>query len=80
MEMAFGADRTLDLSGDCEQIMNNIGYKYSVIAHLEDGNKYELGGVHKKTKKYTEYPRNGVLNMKVNGVRIYRFEFMDSKR
>ncbi|MDI4654223.1 MULTISPECIES: SprT-like domain-containing protein [Pseudoalteromonas] len=59
-------------------ITSQIKYKYSVIAHMAGGKKVELGGVHRKTKKYTEYDPKGRRKMRIDGVLIERFEFLNN--
>jgi len=72
-EHAFGA--TSFDSEDVIQIENRINYKWTVTAHLENGTDREIGGVHRKTKKYSEYPKDGKLTMSIDGINILRFEY-----
>lgn len=75
MERAFGVDPDRELSDEIAQIQRRIDFKYTVFAHLENGRVHNLGGVHRKTKTYTEYPKDGRYTMSIEGVRVVRFEF-----
>jgi len=75
-ESYFGADTRIDYTSEIEQVQAKIGYKYTVFAHLENGERKEAGQVHKKTKKYSEYPRDGRLNMSFGNFRVLKFEFI----
>jgi predicted SprT family Zn-dependent metalloprotease len=56
------------------QIIANISYKYTVYAHLENGEVRILGQVHKKTKKYTAYP-DGTTHRTKDGLKVLRYTF-----
>lgn len=77
IEERFGVDPQRDLTREIEQIQSRIDYKYTVLAHLENGEIRDLGGAHRKTKRYTEYPKNARYNMSIAGIRVHRFEFLD---
>jgi predicted SprT family Zn-dependent metalloprotease len=80
MAMVFGVDPALDLSDELAQIQERIDFKYTVIAHMADGHKLDLGGVHRKTRTYTEYPRHPRDVALIKGVRVLRFEFIENAR
>ena len=63
---------------ELEQIITQINYKYTVFAHMENGDVIDLGGVHKKTRLYTEYNPEGKRKMKIKGQLIIRFEFVNN--
>ena len=69
----FGAMDSVDDS-EVSQILDNIGFKWSLVAHMLDGSTKVLGGVHRKTKRYTEYPDNG-LRLSIAGIDVVRFDF-----
>jgi predicted SprT family Zn-dependent metalloprotease len=77
LEERFGVDPYRDLTEEVEQIRSRIYYKYTVLAHLENGEILDLGGVHRKTKRYTEYPKNARYHMSIAGIRVNRFELME---
>lgn len=54
----------------------NIFFKWQVFGHLKGGHIMDLGGVHKKTALYSNYPHptKGAF-MSVKGVRVDSFEF-----
>ena len=79
MERRFGVDPTLDLTQELDQLQDKITFKYTVIAHLMDGRVRELGGVHRKTKVYSQYPRDGKYTMSIDGVRVEWFEFLENR-
>lgn len=80
MERVFGVDPDLDLSDELAQIQGKIDFKYTVIAHLENGIQRDLGGVHRKTRTYTEYPRHPRDVARIEGVKVLRFEFIENAR
>ncbi len=59
---------------EIKEIEANISYKWKLIAHMKNGTIRDLGGVHRRTKVYLEYPRNG-RRMTVDGELVTRFEF-----
>jgi len=76
LEERFGVDLNRDLSEDISKIQNKIAYKYTVLAHLENGEVRVIGGVHRKTRRYTEYPTNkSRFKLSVDGIRILSFEY-----
>ncbi|WP_286241232.1 hypothetical protein [Neptuniibacter halophilus] len=50
----FRGDKPVPQS-EIEEIASNNRYKWQVIAHLEDGTTFDVGGVHRKTKRYSAY-------------------------
>lgn len=78
MERVFGVDPAIDLSEEIAEIQSRIDFKYTVFAHLENGEVRNLGGVHRKTRTYTEYPKGDHYTMSIEGVRVVRFEFRDN--
>lgn len=73
-ESFFGALARVSES-EIEAIEKNISFKWRVIAHMACGKVQDLGGVHRKTKIYSEYPENG-KRFKINQALVSRFEFM----
>jgi len=69
----FGALDPVDRS-ETLSVLDNINYKYQVTAHLEDGTQRDLGGVHRKTRRYTDYPGNG-STASIDGLHILSFSF-----
>lgn len=59
---------------EIREIDANISYKWMLVAYMDDGTVKKLGGAHRKTRVYTEYPRNG-RRMTVDGELVSRFEF-----
>lgn len=61
---------------DC--IIDKISFKYMVYAHLTDGTTVKIGGVHRKTKKYTNYNDQEIKNMSVKSIPVNTFEFREN--
>jgi len=78
IEARFGVNIHQDLSEELAQIQSKIEFKYTVLAHLKNGEIHDFGGVHRKTKRYTHYPKNTGANLSIGGVRILRFEFKEN--
>lgn len=76
MERVFGVDPAVDLSEEIAEIQSRIDFKYTVFAHLESGEVRNLGGVHRKTKKYSDYPNGSRYTMSIEGIRVLRFEYL----
>ncbi|WP_045861603.1 SprT family zinc-dependent metalloprotease [Teredinibacter purpureus] len=75
VESLFGVDHSIDIEEELKQINLKINFKYTLLAHLEDGAVIDIGGVHRKTKRYTEYKRG---YMSIKGVAIDHFEFIEN--
>ena len=70
----FTAD--IKVSDQEHQILNDaIGFKWTLIAHCENGQQVTLGGAHRKSKRYTDYPSPYCL-MTIEGLKISRFEYI----
>lgn len=76
-EYAFGVKNTLPQS-ELDKIKINISFKYHVIAHLKNGKQVDIGGVHKKTKKWSEYHKSSKYTMSIEGVEVDHFEFIEN--
>lgn len=74
MEKRFGGSGGVDES-DYLEIAGNIKYKYNVIAHLANGVAFDVGGMHRKTKKYSQYMPTDRNFMSIDSVRVERFEY-----
>ena len=59
---------------ELDAVHNNTTYKWKLIAHFFDGSSKDLGGVHRRSKRFSEYPRNG-RQMLVEGELVAKFEF-----
>lgn len=46
------------LEAEREEFLSLLSFKWTVIAILLDGTEVYIGGVHRKTKKYADYPRS----------------------
>ena len=77
VEKQFGVTEAGNDQQECQKILNKIPYKYTVFIHLMNGERVSLGGVHRKTKTYTEYDRNK-QPYSHKGVPILRFEFVEN--
>ena len=75
VEVAFGCS-TQDLEGEEIEIQANIPYKWVVIAHLENGQAVEVGGVHRKTKKWADYHTQDKRTDRLKGIVVSRYEFV----
>lgn len=67
-----------DLDEELKVIESKTAYKYQVVAHLECGDTVEVGGVHRKTKKYSEYVPTDTHFMSIQGRKVARFEFIET--
>lgn len=61
---------------ELKEIESKISYKYTVIAHMVDGENVLIGGVHRKTAKYTRYNEQQAKNMYIDKRAISKFEFV----
>lgn len=78
-ERNFGA--TMPVPADeIEQVHNNVPHKWRLLAHLYDGSVRDIGGAHRRTKKYTDYQPQTHRFMSVDGEKIRRFEFIENKK
>lgn len=76
-ERLFGVTDEGEAEDEKNKIINNISYKYTVHAHLVNGNIVCCGGVHRKTKIYTEYDKmKKPMRDRASKVLIERFEFV----
>ncbi len=78
-ERAFGA-KTPVPADEIEQVHSNVPYKWRLLAHLFDGSVRDIGGAHRRTKKYTEYRPQAHRFMSVDGEKIRHFEFIATKK
>lgn len=76
VEGYFGVDVGQDLDDEIKMVLSNISFKYQVVVHLVDGRTVSIGGVHRKTKKYSEYNTETVPSMRCENVKIERFEYI----
>ena len=60
------------------ELRDSISFKWTVIAHFKDGTRQNLGGVHKRTRKYTDYGKDGRFTMRVGNKVVDRFEFIEN--
>ncbi len=60
---------------EADAVKANVPYKYQVIAHLQNGERVDLGGVHRKTKRYSHYDPTKTV-FKCGGEPVTRFEFL----
>ncbi|MFS1430890.1 hypothetical protein LMH73_028210 [Vibrio splendidus] len=66
---------------DGEKIVELTPYKWTVIAHLVNGETHNIGGVHRKTKVYSDYHNSDSTHkIKETGIKIARYEFIENKR
>ncbi|MBZ2163226.1 hypothetical protein [Alteromonas stellipolaris] len=67
-------------SSELQQLIKQVDFKWFVVAHLENGQIHEIGGVHRKTKIYAEYPHyrpNAIHTIK--GVKVLRYEYRQNR-
>ncbi|NRB79191.1 MAG: hypothetical protein HRU38_11050 [Saccharospirillaceae bacterium] len=72
--MVFDGDISVP-QHEIDEIESNISFKWQVYANLEDGNRVYIGGVHKKTKTYTDYNQSERKNRSYKGVKVNTFDF-----
>lgn len=75
---SFGVDLSKESEAGLRMIIDNVSFKYTVYAHLDNGAVINLGGVHRKTKAYSQYPEHSGKNRSIDGVRVERFEFVEN--
>lgn len=65
-----------------ELVVDKISFKWTVVAHLNNGEARNLGGVHRKTKALADYPRNEKESHVIKGTRlkVLRYEFIENNR
>ena len=73
LERALGYDFVVPKE-EISEIASNIEFKWTVIARLANGTTKSFQ-VHKKTKRYSEYPSNG-HSMSIQGEKILTFVFI----
>ncbi len=78
-------DYDLDAAkSEADEFVSKIDFKWTVIAHLVDGTELYIGGVHRKTKTYSEYPRTEREKHTVSvgehrGKTVARYEFIQNR-
>ncbi len=75
---------TVAVNSEAEEFNAQINFKWTVIAHLSDGTELYIGGVHRKTKTYSEYPRTPHEKHKISigehkGKSVARYEFIQNR-
>lgn len=77
VEYLFGVTDEGNAEAEIAKVTNTINYKYTVNAHLANGSIVNYGGVHRKTKTYSEYDKKKTpMRDRASGVLIDRFEFI----
>lgn len=61
-----------------QMVMAKIAYKYTVIAHLVNGQSQNLGQVHRKTARWANYPNGKTRDRTKEGVEVLRYEFIEN--
>lgn len=77
VEKSFGVIED-NLSSEIAQIEKKLPYKYTILAHLANGEVQIYGGAQRKNKRYTEYPEKSPYTLLIKGVRIVRFEYQEN--
>lgn len=68
-----------DMEKDEQTIIKCIPYKWTVVAHLENGSIEDLGGVHRKTKRWSEYTPAQSRSDSFQGITVLRYEFIQNR-
>lgn len=77
VEYLFGVTAEGEAKSEKQKITDTISHKYTVNAHLVNGAIVCCGGVHRKTKTYSEYDKKKTpMHDRASGVLIERFEFI----
>lgn len=61
-----------------QQVIDNVSFKYTVIAHLINGKTQCLGQVHRKTARWANYPNGKTKDRTKDGVEVLRYEFIEN--
>lgn len=72
----FGVD-AIETEIDELEINQLTRFKYALYAILTNGEKVKIGGAHRKTKKYYEYPRDNNLDMSLRNQNVMKFEYVE---
>jgi len=77
----FGCNPDIDLSEEIRQVIGKIDYKYMLVAHTSDGGRHEIGGAHRKSKKYANFGKalRERYSYEVNGLKVVRFVYEPQK-
>ncbi|MFL0810624.1 MAG: hypothetical protein K6L76_09435 [Agarilytica sp.] len=76
-EAAFGAKKKVRKE-EMQEVHDNIPFKWQVIAHLDNGVVKDIGGAHRRSKRFKSYAPNKFNFMTVDGVKVERFEFVEN--
>ena len=65
---------------ELQQLTKQVDFKWHVIAHIKNGHVHEIGGVHRKTKIYAEYPhyRSNAIHT-IKGIKLLRYEYRQNR-
>jgi len=63
------------LKHEINDIVKNINYKYTIYAHMVNGQVKEIGGASRKTKKYAQYRLTNKSSMSINSIKVTHFVF-----
>jgi hypothetical protein len=66
---------------DKDEVISKINYKWQVIAHMADGSAKDLGGVHRKTKRWAEYSAfSSNTRDSIKGIPVLKYEFIENRK
>ena len=65
------------LSSDIKEINQRIGYKYLILAHLENGETIEFKKAHRKSAKYLDYRPKFFRYLSIKGIKVIEFEYLE---
>lgn len=81
IERLFIGDIDHDLiKQDEEELRHAIPYKLRLIAYTEDSEIHDLGGAHRKSKRWTEYVATKTRYDLYRGVKVLRYEYIPFKQ
>lgn len=75
LERRFGVLDRYGCKDDLRELALKQVFKYTLIMYLENGS-CRYTDVHRKSKRFLEYGKNRKV-FSVNGVRVFRFEYVD---
>lgn len=76
-EAAFGGNKKASAE-EIKAVHDNIPFKWQVIAHLENGVVKDIGGAHRRSKRFKEYSPSRFNFMTVDGIKVKHFEFIEN--
>lgn len=78
-ERLFGARPTAQTKDEEPQLHQAIGYKYRLLATLEDGREIDVGGYHRRSRNYLDYPckKRGYC-YRVKGLKVTAFRYLSA--